>query len=396
MTTNDSQDLKGWQEEPPEDSWQTIAEITGLQNPLFDRTLFALGYDFTSNVYIIQGDYLSIIDPGNDYLIFMELFRERGLDPTRIKKIALTHGHVDHAMATMEFFRGYPGYQGKIDLEVILHEAGPLEFKELLKQAGVKITEVVGGETINLSGMDLEVIHTPGHTLDGACYYHAPTKTLFTGDTVLPEAMADMDQGAGGRLDHYMYSLRTLRKLEVDHILPGHGGLAPLVGRRVLADTYDGLIQKALGENVPTMEGAGTMAQNGNLEEALFLVNKELANTPDHPRALEFKAFLLNDLGRNEEALPVFDQLLEQPKIHPYLLVGKGCALLGLGRYEESLLLFDRVISENPQVQEAQVYKGMALYLSGRPEEAMEIEAFRREFTDRLQQELEPKAGTKT
>jgi lipoprotein NlpI len=69
---------------------------------------------------------------------------------------------------------------------------------------------------------------------------------------------------------------------------------------------------------------------------------------------------------------------------------------LGLGRYEASLPLFDQVIAGHPEIQEAQVYKGMALYLSGRPEEALEIEAFRREYTDRLQKELTSKSEAKT
>ncbi len=107
-------------------------------NPLFDKTLFAIGYDFSSNAYLIQGDYLSIIDPGNDYLIYMELFRQ-GIKPTDIKKIAITHGHPDHCMGVMELFRGYPGMAQDLDVEVILHEAGPMEFKEILQQGGIRL-----------------------------------------------------------------------------------------------------------------------------------------------------------------------------------------------------------------------------------------------------------------
>ena len=268
------------QEPTPEPTWQTIAEVTGLSNPLFEASLFAVGYDFTSNVYMIRGDYLSIIDPGNDYLIYMELFRQ-GIKPTDIKKIAVTHGHPDHCMGVMELFRGYPGMARDLDVEVILHQSGPEEFLEILKEAGIRITEVKGGETINLSGFDFEVIHTPGHTIDGVCYYHAPTKTAFTGDTVLPEAMADMDQGGGGRLDHYLYSLRTLRRYDIDHVMPGHGGIAPLVGRRVVRDTYEGLIRKVIDEGTPWMAGAMALAQQGLLEEALFCCHKVLAENPD-------------------------------------------------------------------------------------------------------------------
>ena len=377
-----------------EDTWETLAKLTGLSNPLFDHTLFLMGYEFTSNSYLLQGDYHSIIDPGNDYSAFMQLL-ELGITPPTIKKVALTHGHHDHAMGVLELFRGYGGYDKK-DLEIIMHEAGPEEFKRMVRELGCRISEVKGGEIINLSGFDLEVIHTPGHTIDGLCFYHPPSRTVFTGDTVLPLAMADVDQKAGGRLDHYFYALRTLLRREVDHVLPGHGGMAINLGRRVMEETYDALIKKEVGIETPLMDGAAQLAQQGLLEEALFYVNKELDKDADSLRAMEFKAFLLNDLGRVEEALAWFDRLLAQNSGHFPALMGKGAALLGLGRYEESLPYFDDVLKAQPQSKEAQVSKGMALYLAGRPEEALDIEAFRTEFTRRMKDEMERLAQQKT
>jgi hydroxyacylglutathione hydrolase len=375
------------QETPPEPTWQTIAEVTGLSNPLFDVTLFAMGYEFSSNVYLIKGEYLSIIDPGNDYMIYMELFRQ-GVKPTDIKKVALTHGHQDHCMGVMELFRGYPGYARDLDVEVILHESGPTELTEILKEGGIRITEVKGGETINLSGFDFEVIHTPGHTIDGLCYYHAPTKTAFTGDIVLPEAMAEIDKGGGGRLDHYLYSLRTLRRYEIDHVMPGHGGIAPLVGRRVVRDTYEGLIRKVIDEGTPWMAGAMTLAQQGLLEEALFCCHKVLAEDPEDSRALENKAFLLKDLGRDAEAVEIFEQVLAKKPDHFYALIGLGMALMAQEKFAEALKSLDQALLLQPGNKELLVNKGLALYLSGHQEEAMEIEPFQEAFADKIKEEI--------
>ncbi len=384
INENDSPEV---QETPQEPTWQTVAAVTGLSNPLFDQILFAIGYDFSSNVYLLQGDYISIIDPGNDYLIYMELFRQ-GVKLPQIKKIALTHGHPDHCMGVVELFRGYPGLSQGLDVEVILHEAGPLEFKEILKAGGLRLTEVKGGETINLSGFDFQVLHTPGHTLDGVCYYHAPTQTVFTGDTVLPEAMSDMDQGAGGRLDHYLYGLRSLLKLDIQHVMPGHGGIAPLVGRRVVMDTFEGLIRKVIGDDTPWMPGAMALAQQGLLEEALFCCHKKLAQIPDDPKALETKAFLLKDLGRNGEAVTAFDQMLAQKPNHFYALIGKGMALMALEKFPESLEALDQALLLQPGNKEILINKGLALYLSGRHEEALEIEPFQEAFADKIKEEL--------
>jgi hydroxyacylglutathione hydrolase len=375
------------QESPQEPTWQSIGEVTGLSNPLFDATLFAMGYDFSSNVYLIRGEYLSIIDPGNDYLIYMELFRQ-GIKPSDIKKVAITHGHPDHCMGVMELFRGYPGTVQELDVEVLLHESGPEEYLKILEEAGIRATVLKGGETVNLSGFDFEVIHTPGHTIDGICYYHAPSKTAFTGDTVLPEAMAEIDRGGGGRLDHYLFALRTLRRYQIDHVMPGHGGIAPLLGQKVIRDTYEGLIRKVIEEGTPWMAGAMALAQQGLLEEALFCCYKVLAEKPEDLRALETKAFLLKDLNRGDEAIAAFDAVLACKPDHFYALIGKGTTFMAQENFDEALKIFDEALILQPGNKEILINKGLALYLSGRQEEAVEITAFQEAFADKIKEEL--------
>jgi len=371
----------------PEETWESLASLLNLPEPLFEKTLFCLGFDFSSNSYLIQGDYLTLIDPGNDYTAFLDLFA-LGFKPTDIKKIVLTHGHVDHVMGTFELFRRYGNiFKGK-ELEVFLHEAGPQEFKELARQKDCCLTEIKGGETLDLSGFDLEVIHTPGHTLDGICLYHAPSHTMFTGDTVLPHAMAEMDQAAQGRLDHYLYSIRTLLKKDIENVMPGHGGIVGGIGKQVIMDTYEGLIKKVVGLETPWMAGATQLAQQGLLAEALFYCNKELHESPENFQALEMQAFLLTDLGRNAEAVTIFDSILQQDSRHFHALLGKGNALLGQGQYAASLEWFDQALAIRPGDREAQLNKGMALYLGGRQDEALDIEIFQREFARGVKQDL--------
>lgn len=373
---------------PPEETWESLASLLNLPEPLFEKTLFCLGFDFSSNTYLIQGDYLTLIDPGNDYTALMDLFA-LGFKPTDIKKIVLTHGHVDHVMGTFELFRRY-NCEGS-NLEIILHEAGPQEFRELARQKGCNLTEIKGGETLDLSGFDLEVLHTPGHTLDGICLYHAPSRTMFTGDTVLPHAMAEMDQGAGGRLDHYLYSIRRLLKKDIVNLMPGHGGLVGRIGKQVVLDTFEGLIKKVVGLETPFLQGAMILAQQGLLEEALFYTEKELTAGPDNRRALEMKAFLLLDLARNDEAIVIFDKILQQDNRNLHVLLGKGRALLGMGGFQASLGYFDQALAINPQDQEALVNKGLALYLCGRHDEALDIEIFQKEFAQRVIREFTDK-----
>ena len=124
-----------------------------------------------------------------------------------------------------ELLRSYPSSGGNGGVELILHEAGPGELKKVGMQAGARITEVRGGETLTINGRDWEVLYTPGHTVDGICLYHPRSRTAFTGDTVMPHAMAEPDEQAGGRLDHYLFGVRTLLGKAPEHLLPGHGTL---------------------------------------------------------------------------------------------------------------------------------------------------------------------------
>ncbi len=378
--------------EPASPGWQTLAKVLNTTASFFERTLFLRGYEFSSNIYVITDDYLTIVDPGNDYTAFMELWK-LGFKPTDVKKVVLTHGHPDHAMGAFELLRAYPHIVQSGGFELILHEAGPREFKEVAKHFGLRLTEVKGGEVLELGGFEWEIIHTPGHTIDGICPFHAPSKTVFTGDFVLPHAMAEPDQNAGGRLDHYLFGVKALLRRDIENVLPGHGSPVGLAGKRVVEETYESLLMKIIGveDKTPWTAGATALVQKGLLEEALFCCDKEIASHPENFRARHFKAMCLNDLGRFQEALELLDQLgaVGSPDIdRVFLLIGKGYALMGLGKYDVSIKLFDDALRIKPAAKDAQIYKGMALYIAGRYEEALEIENFRAEFVGRFKEEL--------
>jgi glyoxylase-like metal-dependent hydrolase (beta-lactamase superfamily II) len=383
------------EQEPPHPGWQTLAQVLQSSDPFFEKFLFLLAYDYSSNIYVITGDYLTIVDPGNDYTGFMDLFK-LDYQPEQIKKIVLTHGHRDHCMGAFELLRAYPALPESGGFELILHPESPAELKEVVKKFGCRVTEVKGGETLELSGQEWEVIYTPGHTIDGLSFYHAPTKTAFTGDTVMPHAMAEPDQNAGGRLDHYLFGVKALLKKDIEHILAGHGLPLAALGKTVIEQTYESLMMKIIGAGpkTPWISGATVLAQQGLLEEAVFCCDKALAHNPENLRALQLKGFCLTDLGRCEEAIEALDEILSRYENDAQTLTAKGHALLGSGRYEESITFFDRALTVNPGIEEALVYKGMALYLSGKYDEAMDIEIFKREFTRRFNQELVEKTGT--
>jgi glyoxylase-like metal-dependent hydrolase (beta-lactamase superfamily II) len=380
------------EKEPQHPGWLTLAQVFNSEDPFFEKFLYLLGYDYSSNIYVIKGDYLTIVDPGNDYTGFIDLFK-LGYRAEDIKKIVLTHGHRDHCMGAFELLRAYPELAANGGFELILHPDTPAELKEVVKKFGCRVTEVKGGETLELSGQEWEVIYTPGHTIDGLSFYHAPSRTAFTGDVALPHAMAEADQNAGGRLDHYLFGIKALLQKDIVNLLPGHGIPVASLGNRVVEQTYESLMLKVIGveKEIPWIDGAKALVSKGLLEEAIFCCDRELARQPDNFTAMQLKAYCLTDMGRCGESIILLDQILAHDNSNLYALTAKGHALLGLGRYLESIPYFDQALAINPEFPDAQIYKGMALYLSGRLDEAMDIEIFQKEFAQKVKQEFTKK-----
>jgi len=363
--------------------WQCIGEIFNQKEDFFEKTLFLQGYDFSSNIYVVVGDYLSLIDAGNDYTAFIELFN-LGFKPTDIKKIVLTHTHLDHSIGIIELLRAYPSIIQTGGFELILHKTAPTNLKKIVKEYGCKVTEVIGGEVIKLGDFECEVVYTPGHTQDGICIYHAQTKTVFTGDTVLPDVISGIDKNAGGDLFSYLYGIRSLLKRDIENLLPGHDLPKASQGKEIIEKTYEALIREITNSDskTPWIKLAFQLAERGFLEEAVFCCNKELITNPKDLKSLQLKALCLTDLGQYNEAVKLFDKILQKQSNNLYALIGKGKALLGQKKYNKSLEYFNQVLKINPHIKEAQIYKGIALYLSGRQEEAMKIEVFKRSFNN--------------
>jgi len=364
--------------------WRSLADLQPSQ-PFLRNVFFLEGFDFSSNIYLVKGDYLTLVDPANDYTAFIELFAG-DFTPAAVKKVVLTHGHVDHAMGVVELLQSYPGVGGDGGLELIMHEQGPVELREMVRELGGRVTEVAGGEVLDLGGFALRVLPTPGHTADGICLYHEESGTLFSGDTVLPRAISAPDPAAGGDLKSYLASLRLVMEHDPGVILPGHDDPVPRNGRRVAAETYEGIVKRMMGPKVPWEAAARQFLQWGSIEDALYCCDRWLEQNADDRRILELKGMCLNDLGRFGEAVDLFDHLPGSPGVPA--LAGRAYALMGLGRHDEALAALDRALASDPGREEVLVYKGLALYLAGRYDEAMDIAPFQAAFADGVKREV--------
>ncbi|WP_285825050.1 MBL fold metallo-hydrolase [Schaedlerella arabinosiphila] len=165
---------------------------------------FVLGMVGT-NCYLVVNEeekQCILIDPAVYSGEIAEQIRREGLD---LRAILLTHGHFDHIMGIDGFRKEFPEIPvyAHREEEALLKDASmnaSLEFGRQYTFSGAAYAE--DGDVLDLAGMQFRVIHTPGHTIGGCCYYLQEEKVLFSGDTLFRESIGrtDFPTGNGGQL----------------------------------------------------------------------------------------------------------------------------------------------------------------------------------------------------
>jgi hydroxyacylglutathione hydrolase len=229
---------------------EPAVHLISVPNPYFEGT---------NSVYLIESDPLTLIDSGmcfDDARDVLERgLAEHGYKFEDIGQLILTHKHVDHVgqAAAVQERSGAKVYIHAHDrAEVQGMEAGHQRFvaniRDLLTRWGVPLEnmralagsmetngwttrsvvaeELQAGDRIPLGAHELEVIHTPGHTLGCICLRMG--RYLFTGDTVLPDISPNVGGGdleRAGLLRKFFDSLERVRALQESDTLamPGHG-----------------------------------------------------------------------------------------------------------------------------------------------------------------------------
>lgn len=159
-------------------------------------------------LYIREGGSCFIIDPGYDPKVFLGYIREMKLD---LKGIILTHHHYDHtgAVDRIKNETGCPVYLHREDCDMYGN------------QVDVYMED---GDIIDLDGVQLEIIHTPGHTRGSVCIFDGRDRVCFTGDTIFNVDLGrtDLEDGSEEQM------IRSITEI-IDRwpndimIYPGHG-----------------------------------------------------------------------------------------------------------------------------------------------------------------------------
>lgn len=158
----------------------------------------------TNCYFIIEGNDLIVVDPGDEY----EKIKTK-IGNHNLKAIFLTHGHFDHN--------------------------GALE--KLLNDNQVQVNPKT------ISGFNYQIIPTPGHTEDSITFYFPEEKIMFTGDFLFYQNISRTDF-PGGNNQEMIKSLEMIKKYDDNIIVyPGHGSETVLKNEKLRFDKHLNLLK---------------------------------------------------------------------------------------------------------------------------------------------------------
>ena len=168
---------------------------------------------YQTNCYLLwEGDKAVVIDPGYEPDTILRALETLGME---LSAILLTHGHFDHVGAVKELV-------AETGCEVYIH-AAEAALPPMMTAGELYFTRTYAeGDTIcPIPGLELTVLHTPGHTPGSVCLLWGDQ--LFSGDTLFAGSCGRVDF-PGGNPQEMLRSLRRLASLEADYqVHPGHG-----------------------------------------------------------------------------------------------------------------------------------------------------------------------------
>ena len=179
-----------------------------------------------TNCYLVANEEtgeLVIIDPADEAERIIPRVRQMNARPVAI---LLTHGHFDHIGAVTSLQKTFA-----------IPVCAMTEEQELLQNAQKNLSGLYGkpvmvqadrflrdGEKVQLAGFSFAVLHTPGHTVGGCCYYCKEEQVLFSGDTLFHGSVGrtDFPTGSMGMLHDSIHRKLFVLPAETA-VYPGHG-----------------------------------------------------------------------------------------------------------------------------------------------------------------------------
>jgi hydroxyacylglutathione hydrolase len=199
---------------------------------MIDVRMFTVG-PVQENCFIVRAndsDRGLIVDPGEEADRLIEAVGAVGI--TTVDAILVTHTHFDHigAVAPVARATGAPVYCPELETQVLANIMdyvpwpgfGPFESYDADHT-------VKGGERLELAGLGIDVLFTPGHSPGHVTYAIADEAAIFSGDVLFQDSVGRVDL-PGGDWATLLRSIETLMDTFPPEttVYPGHMGLTTL------------------------------------------------------------------------------------------------------------------------------------------------------------------------
>ena len=168
-----------------------------------------------NNTYLLigAGGESALIDAGvGDPRHLEELGRRLADRRAALDHVLVTHAHPDHAS-------GAPALAAR-HASARFHKT---PWPEEDRQYGVAWEPIEDADEFDTGGERLIALHTPGHSPDHVAFWHASSRTAFTGDLVVQGSSVMIQASRGGNLTRYLAALERIRALSPLRLLPAHG-----------------------------------------------------------------------------------------------------------------------------------------------------------------------------
>jgi hydroxyacylglutathione hydrolase len=174
-----------------------------------------------------------VIDPGEEAERILAKVDEVGV---KIEAILITHCHFDHigAVSPVAKMTGATVYCPKIEVPVLADIMAFVPISGFGPYESYKAdVELEGGEVLEMAGLTIDVINTPGHSPGHVTYSVRDEGAIFSGDVLFQGSVGRVDL-PGGDGPTLMRSIRTLVETHSDDtaVYPGHMGVTTLGSER--------------------------------------------------------------------------------------------------------------------------------------------------------------------
>jgi ribonuclease/clavin/mitogillin len=207
------------------------------------------------NVYlVVDGGQGALIDAGypDEAAVTARLEYLRAIVGLKLSHIIVTHHHIDHCggaralrQATGASICMHPAEARLLadwrsdappDVDIPTEPQTMVERLRAWRRATAQTTAdclLQGGDTVQVGGVTIEAIDTPGHTLGSISLYLRQERVLFSGDTVLGLGTVAIFPPPHGDMALYMQSLQRLQTYDATLLCPGHGPPVRDVARKL-------------------------------------------------------------------------------------------------------------------------------------------------------------------